>query len=129
MFTERAVKSARETKCRDISTAWRALWAMATVLYDVLLEQEGGGKQKAFRDQSGFALAMTEGKLTNQDKKLKSLRKDTFMGCAIDITPHVKFDHARAYFCPFQKNGSKLIVVGHIGDHLDTAGTRRRGCR
>jgi len=128
-FTDRAVKSASEAEFNDISTAWRALWAMATTLYDVFFNEEGGNKQKAFRDQSGFELAMTEGKLTNQDKKLMSLRKDTFMGRAINITAHVKFDRARtrAYFCPFQENGTKLIVVGHIGSHLDTAGTRRNG--
>jgi hypothetical protein len=127
-FTERAIKSARDTKCDDVPTAWRAIWAMATILYDVFWKQEGGDKQKMFQDQSGFELAMTEGKLTNQDAKLMSLRKDIFKGREIDITPHVKFDRAsaRAYFCPFQENGTKLIVVGHIGGHLNTAGTRKQ---
>lgn len=127
-FTERAVKSAQEATSVDVSTAWKALWDMATILHDLLLNQEGGDKQKKFRDQSGFQLALTEGKLTNQDRKLTSLRKDIFRGHEIDITPHVKFDrgNTRAYFCPFQQNGTKLIVVGHIGDHLDTAGTRRQ---
>jgi hypothetical protein len=128
-FTDRAVRSAREADFDDVSTAWRGLWAMATTLYDVLFEQNGGNKQKAFHDRSGFELAMTEGKQTNQDKRLKALRKDSFMGCEIDITAHVKLDRdsTRAYFRAFQQNGTKLIVVGHIGNHLDTAGTRRRG--
>ncbi len=128
MFTAKAIKSASEAEFCDVPTAWRALWAMATTLYDVLFEQDGGNKQKAFHDRSGFELAMTEGKQTNQDKRLKALRRDSFMGREIDITAHVKLDRdsTRAYFYPFQQNGTKLIVVGHIGNHLDTAGTRRR---
>jgi hypothetical protein len=126
-FTERAIKSASERDFSDVHTAWRVLWAMATTLYDMFFEQHVNNIPRAFREQSGFELAMTEGKLTNQDKKLTAWRNDVFEGQKIDITPHVKFDKdtTRAYFCPFRANGTKRIVVGHIG-HFDTAGTRRR---
>lgn len=127
VFTDQAVRSAEETEFRDVNTAWKALWAMATTLYDVFFEEEGGNPEKKFRDRTGFPLALTEGKLTKKTSKLRAQRKDTFMGEEIDITPHVKFDDdtTRAYFCPFSKNGISKIVVGFVG-HLDTAGTRRR---
>ena len=96
-------------------------------MYDVFFEEEGGNPEQVFRDRSGFCLALTEGKLTKKNPRLMELRKDSFMGQEIDITPHVKLDDdtTRAYFCPFRKDTTKLIVVGFIG-HLDTAGTRRR---
>lgn len=126
-FTERAIRSAKETHFADVHVAWKALWAMATTLYEVLFKEEGGDKENLFQNRCGVELAMTEGKLTKRDAKLMALRKDRFEEEEIDITPHVKFDDdtTRAYFCPFRKNEINLIVVGFIG-HLDTAGTRRR---
>jgi hypothetical protein len=127
-FTDRAIRSAREADFNDVPTAWRALWAMATTLYDVFFNREGGTPERTFHEQSGFELAMSEGQQTNRDRKLMALRKDIFMGREIDATPHVKLDRnsARAYFCPLQQDTTKLIVISHIGGHLDTAGTRRR---
>lgn len=127
-FTERAVKSASESNFDDVHRAWRGLWEMATTLYDLCFERGSGDIAKIFRDKTGIELAMTEGKLTKQDNRKMAQRKDAFMGQEIDITPHVKLDHnaARAYFCAFRQNGTQRIVVGDIGDHLVTAGTRRR---
>lgn len=126
VFTKRAIQSADESGFRDIHTAWWVLWSMATTLYEHFFEQGVNNIERVFRDYSGIELAMTERKLTNQDKKLMALRRDTFEGQKIDITPHVKFDDdtTRAYFCPFRQNGIRRIVVGYIG-HLDTAGSRR----
>ena len=127
-FTERAIKSAEESKFDDVDRAWKVLWAMATTLYNLYFERDSNDIPKTFRNETGIELAMTEGKQTNQDKRLMALRKDIFMGREIDITPHVKFDRdsTRAYFRPFQQNGTKLIVVGDIGYHMNTSGTRRR---
>jgi hypothetical protein len=73
---------------------------------------------------------MTEGEKTKEDAALMRLRKDVYDGVEIDITPHVKADKdtTRAYFYPFRKGNTKLIVVGFIG-HLKTAGTRRMNKR
>lgn len=126
-FTEQAVRSANESGFRDIHAAWKALAAMATTLHDLYYARDGCNPEKEFRDRTGFPLALTEGKQTNRNRKLRDRRRDTFMGQEVDITPHVKFDDdtTRAYFAPFAQNGTKLIVVGYIG-HLDTDGTRRR---
>lgn len=127
-FTERAVKSAGESDFDDVYKAWRGLWEMATTLYDLCFGPGSGDIAKIFRDRTGIEVAMTEGKLTKKDNRKMAQRKDAFMGEEIDITPHVKLDRgtARAYFCAFRQNGTQRIVVGDIGDHLETAGTRRR---
>jgi hypothetical protein len=127
-FTEEALKSAQDADA-GADDAWRGLFAMATILHDIFFagDDKLGDIEKRFREQTGIRLAMTEGEKTKDDAKLKRLRKDTYCGTEIDITPHVKFDKdtTRAYFCPFRNGATQLIVVGYIG-HLDTAGTRRR---
>lgn len=58
------------------------------------------------------------------------LKQDTYDGLPIDITAHVKCGDnrppklRRVYY--YLHHDEKVLVVGHCGDHLDTAGTRRR---
>jgi hypothetical protein len=128
VFTERAVKSAGESKFDDIPRAWKTFWVMATTLYDLCFQRDNTKDlQRTFRNETGIELAITERKLTKQDSRKMAQRKDNFMGQEIDITPHVKLDpdSTRAYFCPFRQDGANRIVVGYIG-HLDTAGTTKR---
>ncbi len=126
-FTERAVKSAGESKFDDVHRAWKVLSAMATTLYDLYFERDSKDIARTFHNETGIELAWTERKITKQDNRKMAERKDTFMGKEIDITPHVKFDRdsTRAYFCAFRQNGTKLIVVGDIG-HLSTQGSSKR---
>lgn len=125
-FTEGAIKSAGESRFDDVHRAWKVLWAMATTLYDLFFERDSKDIPRTFRNETGIELAMTERKITKQDNRKMAQRKDMFMGQEIDITPHVKFDAdtTRAYFRAFRQNGTKRIVVGHIG-HLETEGTKR----
>ncbi len=127
VFTEKAIKSAGESKFDDVHRAWKILWAMATTLYDLHFQRNSKDIPRTFRDETGIELAMTERKLTKQDNRKMAQRRDTFMGQEIDITPHVKFDASttRAYYCPFRQNDTCRIVVGHIG-HFDTAGSAKR---
>jgi hypothetical protein len=56
-------------------------------------------------------------------------REDSYEGEPVDITPHIKLrsgsEHFRIYFGVLQSK--KLLVVGECIDHMETAGTRRRG--
>jgi len=126
-FTERAIKSAGESRFDDLHRAWKVLWAMATTLYDLFFERDAKDIPRVFRNETGIELAMTERKITKQDNRKMAQRKDTFMGQEIDITPHVRFDadSTRAYFCAFRQDRSRLIVVGDIG-HLSTQGSSKR---
>jgi hypothetical protein len=56
-------------------------------------------------------------------------REDSYEGEQIDITPHIKLragnEHFRIYFGVLRSK--KLLVVGECTNHLETAGSRRRG--
>lgn len=126
-FTERAYKSADDSSFDRLDDAWHCFWDMATILNDLFFKEKSTANiEKAFHEQAGFPLAMTEGELTKNDQGLMKLRRDTFQKKDIDITPHVKIDKGttRAYFCPAPQSSGGIIVVGYIG-HLKTAGTRR----
>ncbi len=130
VFTDRAKKSAETADFDDINEAWRCLWAVATILHELQFPESGsaGNLEKDFLARSGFELSLREKGSTKADKKLMALRKDSWKGQEIDITPHVKAEKRgksfRVYYCPDQSR--RLIVVGSCGDHLDTSGTRRR---
>jgi hypothetical protein len=127
-FTDRAKNSAEKAMANrsqgDLREAWSCLWATALHLPRILFRDQAGNPEQAFRDATGLELAMSEGKLTQRDKGLMRLRRDSFEGREIDITPHVKSGPTfRLYFAV--DAAQKRIIVGHCGDHLDTAGTRR----
>jgi hypothetical protein len=74
-----------------------------------------------FKAKSGYDLAMSEGKMTKDDSKLMRLRELQYNGKEIDITPHVKHGNyepklVRIHFA--FDDGSKKIIVGHIGRHI-----------
>jgi archaellum component FlaC len=129
-FTDRAKKSAETADFNDINEAWRCLWAVATLLHDLHFPESGavGNLEKDFLATSGFELSLREKGSTQANKKLTALRKDSWKGQEIDITPYVKAEKRgtffRVYYWPDQSR--KLIVVGSCGNHLDTSGTRRR---
>ena len=113
----------------DADKAWRILRAMAVVLPRLHFEDASVDIEKEFESATGFKLAMTETKLTKGDKKAVAQRQRVYEGDTVDITPHVKIGSSKPnmlrvhYYADHQRN---QIVIGHCGDHLDTAGTRRR---
>ena len=137
-FTDAAKQSAKAAgfnRARgDMPVAWKILWHMATTLHDMSFGDADaeGHFAEVFRQRTGgLDLTLTEGKQTKRDSKLRGLRLVEFEGQEIDITPHLKHGndrktclriHYAAVLCP---DGRQLIVVGHCGDHLDTAGTRK----
>lgn len=136
-FTDRAVKSARTAaineKPSEMGSVWAVLRAMATVLHALHFsrgDDADGNVVKEFQSQTPFGLALSETGMTKDDNDLMKLRQDTYDGVSIDITAHVKYGDnrppklLRVYYYPH--HSEKVLVVGHCGDHLDTAGTRRR---
>lgn len=128
-FTDRAKDSAKRSSFDDQYEAWKCLWCICTHFYDMYFDESRRSKDiaKDFKSKTGFDVALTESGSTNADKKLSSLRKDCWNGREIDITPHVKTGrdpYLRVHY--HADPDTKLIVVGHCGDHMDTSGTRRR---
>ena len=85
-----------------------------------------GSLPERFRHETGgIELTMTEGSQTNRDSRLERLRRVQFDGKPWDVSPHVKWGSGfRVHFALDRE--ARRVVVGHCGDHLDTAGTRRR---
>jgi hypothetical protein len=108
--------------------ALRIVLAMAQVLPKLHFEDASVDIEKEFEEQTGFKLAMTDTKLTKQDKKAIAQRQRTYGGRVIDITPHVKAGNSkteqllRVHYHPDHE--TRRIVIGHCGGHLHTAGAR-----
>ena len=101
---------------------------MALQLHRLHFDTQSADIERDFRDATGLELALSEGKLTKQMKQAKRERKRTYRGAEIDITPHVKVDgrpsgRLRIHYHADHEN--RVIVVGHCGDHLTTAGTQK----
>ena len=128
---ERALEKSDFATCNDApSVTWLCLRAMATDLYDLVM-QDLPAQQVAdmFKSRTKFELTWTESKETKRDNKLMAKRRLVYEGRKIDMTPHVKWGNTapqllRVHFWVDRKRNR--IVIGHCGDHLDTYGTRRQ---
>ncbi len=133
-LTARGRKSAEKASLNDapaeLGTLWKCLRAMAVTLHRLHFDSESDVDiLNEFHDSTGFDVTLTEAKATKGDQKLMMLRRDVFQGEEIDITAHVKWGNKvpkllRVHYYP--DHVRDLLVIGHCGDHLDTAGTRRR---
>jgi len=134
---DEAYKSAESAEFNQaaggISLASKILWAMSVGLYNMLngVESYSGTIEEAFRSRYGFELAMREGKQTNKDSSIMKSRERTVRGEQVSCVPHVKAQKdgkfLRIHFGVLPDTaGVKRVVIGHCGDHLDTAGTGRR---
>lgn len=92
-------------------------------------EESDGDAGIEFRNETGYEIAFYESTMTKKDSKLQRLRQISYDGRTIDISSHVKGKSGnrdellRVHFYVDRKTGK--IVVGHCGNHLKTAGTRK----
>ena len=131
-FAPEALASAQNyKKFSAFDVAWAMLFDIANILYSIKFCETGpqaADIEKNFDERSKYQLTMTEGKLTKRDSALMASRELVFEGDTIDITPHVKWGSSeprmlRIYFA--FHDVTNRIIIGHIGQHLPTAGTRK----
>lgn len=128
-----AVKSAATYKYCDLDEEWRILRAVATVLWDIYFgDGDSSDIDEEFKRRTGFTHTFRESGATNASPALVKLRRRSYKGSEIDITPHIKGSGRRdsSKLHPFRLHyhadaEGKKIVIGHCGEHLDTAGTPR----
>lgn len=131
LFCAAAIKSAKAARINEVSSgiglAWRLLRAMALVLYDLYMEGSADISRQ-FHARSGFELAMGEGPATKQNAELMQRRVIEHDGSFLDIGAHAKCGNREPKllrvhygFC----TRCARVIVGHCGDHLVTAGTRK----
>jgi len=136
VFTDRAKDSARVAGLNDVpdgvEVAWKCLHGAATVLPRLAFDEQvsAGGLPEKFQHATHFELTMTEGAATKANSKLLEGRRIQYDGTAWDISPHIKYGGRKPPRClrvHFALDADKKrVIVGHCGDHLETAGTRRR---
>lgn len=128
VITEKALESARDySECRSIVEAWEMLRHMNDALHRLKFDEGQKDLERSFKDQTGYELAMSEGRNTKRDNKLMNLRILRIGDREYDITPHLKHMNnepksVRIYFA-FDED-IKKIVVGHIGRHIPNATSR-----
>lgn len=131
VFSDAAVKSAQDADFDDYTALWNNIHAVATKLHSYIFSQSLslGNAAKKFQADTAIRIALTESSTTNSDKKLMAKREQIYEGKAYDCSPHITLSKKKAFlrihFCPI--NDEKKILISHCGDHLETAGTRRRG--
>ena len=131
-FSEDARASADRAQLNQVhdgpAIAWRMLRCMATTLHE-LYGASSGDIAATFRDRSGFELASTESAATSNSRDLCRRRRVIRGGTVLDASAHVKYGTRpprilRVHFAVCAR--SRRIIVAHCGDHLPTAGMRRR---
>jgi len=129
IFLQEAIDSAYEFSYPDLAEAWSLLWAISNELYDLYFSDKVGVNiTQAFANLTGHQITLSETSMTKADSRLMKLRRRIYKGNEVDITPHAKLDKGKANLRIHYHidRDSKFIVVGHCGEHLETAGTKRR---
>lgn len=129
VITENAISTAADyDECKCYNEAWQMLSHLSETLHPLKFTGDDKNFERAFKDKTGFDLAMTEGKMTKDDAKLMRLRRLSHGGRELDITPHVKHGNqepklVRIYFS--FDDADRKIIVGHIGKHLANYTTKQ----
>jgi regulator of replication initiation timing len=127
-FTERGEASA--IKC-DIKPEklWITLYTVANRMVDVFRYTQSNLTEDDVMKATGFDISFREGSMTREQKDYMRLREDTYNGKTISVEPHVKLKnakgkaaHQRLHF--WYDPEMQRIVLGYLGDHLNSAATR-----
>lgn len=128
VFTEKARESAAKSTYRNAPEAWRCLRSIATTLHALHF---GGNLslydiRKKFEETTRYELGVGESAGTMNDGRLADKRSVVWNGKVLDISTHVKVgrkapDCLRVYYHPLRDE--QRLLIGHCGDHLDTATT------
>ena len=96
-----------------------------------LFEDDGCEGQVAdeFQRRTGYELTFSESSATRARADLMKMRERSYGGRTVDISAHIKGrsqkNTFRLHFYIDREN--ELIVIGHAGCHMKTAGSHRRG--
>ena len=112
-----------------LTEEWEILVAVATTLWDLCFKETVNDRLGSeFKKRTGYELARGESGTTCAMPNLMKLRKRMYNGKEIDISPHIKGRNIKAAFRLhfYIDRDEEKIVIGHAGEHMDTAGTPRR---
>lgn len=114
----------------NLAEEWDIVRGAATALYGLLFEDDGCEGQVAdeFQRRTGYELTFSESSATRARVDLMKMRERSYCGRTVDISAHIKGrsqkNSFRLHFYIDREN--ELIVRGHAGCHMKTAGSQRR---
>ena len=121
---DRARKSAEDFVKGDPGEVWAVLRSVAVTLHSLLFVERERGLANAFRDRTGYELALRDSKGANRNPDQKAERMVEYEGAVRDATMHIKGRGVRKgeslrvhFFVDYDK---KKIVIAHCGEHLTT---------
>ena len=115
----------------NLAEEWDIVRSTATALYGLLFEDDGCEGQVAdeFQRRTGYELTFSESSATRARADLMKMRERGYGGRTVDSSAHIKGrsqkNTFRLHFYIDREN--ELIVIGHAGCHMKTAGSHRRG--
>ena len=115
----------------NLAEEWDIVRSTATALYGLLFEDDGCEGQVAdeFQRRTDYELTFSESSATRARADLMKMRERSYGGRTVDISAHIKGrsqkNTFRLHFYIDREN--ELIVIGHAGCHMKTAGSHRRG--
>lgn len=115
----------------NLAEEWDIVRGAATALYGLLFEDDDCEGQVAdeFQRRTGYELTFSESSATRARVDLMKMRERSYCGRTVDISAHIKGrsqkNSFRLHFYIDREN--ELIVIGHAGCHMKTAGSQRRG--
>lgn len=131
VFTEASTKLAARCTFDDPARVLEILMFVASEYLEAVRGGVSGKALETLAVERGFDLATVEKKQTRQDERMMKKRDVTVHGRRVRCEAHFKdgrgVDDAllRVHFAIDGESGQQQIVVGHVGGHLETSGTRR----
>ena len=126
---ESARNSAEAFKKGDAREVWAVLRSMAVTLHPLIFGDIGTNVAFTFQAETGFELSLRDGKLINNNARLKAQRTFEYEGTMRDATPHVKGKGSKRgetlrvhFFADYEK---ERLVIAHCGEHLETCETSK----
>lgn len=116
---------------RNLAEEWDIVRSAATALYGLLFEDDDceGRVADEFQRRTGYELTFSESSATRARADLMKMRERNYGGRTVDISAHIKGrsqkNTFRLHFYIDREN--ELIVIGHAGCHMKTAGSHHRG--
>ena len=128
---DEARASARAFK-GDLKEEWQIIKSVPLLLHGIYFDRRDtrGRAGAEYNSRSVYELAETESSATMADARLRAMREFTYKGRTVMMAAHIKGkNHGdpdnlfRLHY--YVDHEDKVIVIGHCGGHLPTAGTRR----
>lgn len=109
----------------DLPDLWEALYALATVMWDLHFTK-GGDIYKEFKMQTGIKATRGEGSMTRADAKLMRQFVTDYNGESINIEPHITYPQKKQSIHFGFSDKDRRIIVGSCGAHKEVYSSEKR---